>query len=212
MVGRSESNEAIFGALDALANGPIDNISVDLIAGLPGTLPGQVIMDLEEIFARADPRHVSVYMLEDESYPADWKAHLPSEEAIQNEYLSGWEWLRKQGFERYELSNFARPGFESKHNRAYWNHSPYRGFGLSAASFVDTERFVNSSSFSGYYLGKIQSEGVLTPESLRVERIMFGLRTSGVSLEDLESPAMLRKFQADGLIEIRKNKVFPTST
>lgn len=128
MVGRADSNESIFRALDVIANGPIGNISVDLIAGLPGTIPGQTVSDLTGIFSRISPKHVSIYMLEDESYPASWKPRLPSEEAIRSEYLSGVEWLQSKGFHRYELSNFALPGSESKHNRSYWNHSDYRGF------------------------------------------------------------------------------------
>lgn len=212
MVGRSDSNEAILRALECIATGPIDNLSIDLIAGLPGTVPGQITADLEEIFSRVAPKHVSIYILEDESYPAHWKPCLPSEEVTRNEYLSGMQWLQERGFHRYELSNFARPGFESKHNRAYWNHSPYRGFGLSAASFVNGERFANSPSFLGYYRGEKQSDGILSPESLRIERIMFGIRTSGVSLEDIGNPTALRRFQSDGLLEIRENRVFPTST
>lgn len=128
MVGRADSNESIFRALDAIAKGPIENISIDLIAGLPGTVPEQIVSDLTEIFSRATPKHVSIYMLEDESYPASWKPNLPDEEMIRNEYLSGVKYLEEKGFHRYELSNFALPGFESKHNQSYWNHSNYRGF------------------------------------------------------------------------------------
>jgi oxygen-independent coproporphyrinogen-3 oxidase len=128
MVGRADSNGTIFRALDAIAEGPIGNISIDLIAGLPGTSPGQIVSDLTEIFSRMTPKHVSIYMLEDESYPASWKPCLPDEETIRSEYRSGMEWLQARGFHRYELSNFALPGFESKHNRSYWNHSDYQGF------------------------------------------------------------------------------------
>lgn len=109
MVGRSDSNEAIFRALSSILRGPIDNVSIDLIAGLPGTATGQITADLEEIFSRITPRHVSIYMLEDESYPTSWKDHLPDEEIVRGEYLSGAEWLQERGFGRYELSNFARP-------------------------------------------------------------------------------------------------------
>lgn len=91
MVGRTDSNESIFRALDSIAKSPIENISIDLIAGLPGTIPGQIISDLTEIFARITPKHVSIYMLEDESYPLSWKSQLPGEETIRNEYLSGME-------------------------------------------------------------------------------------------------------------------------
>ena len=122
------------------------------------------------------------------------------------------EWLESKGFRRYELSNFAKPGFESKHNRSYWNHSEYRGFGLSAASFINGERFTNSSSFIGYYRGEKQSKDILSSDLIRIERIMFGMRTGGVSLDDIGNREMLDLFVEDGLLERDKNKVFPTST
>ncbi|MDD5377124.1 MAG: radical SAM family heme chaperone HemW [Candidatus Gracilibacteria bacterium] len=212
MVGRADSNGSIFQALDAIAEGPIGNVSIDLIAGLPGTAPEQIVSDLTEIFSRATPKHVSIYMLEDESYPASWKPHLPDEGTIRSEYRSGMEWLQSRGFYRYELSNFALPGFESKHNQSYWNHSDYQGFGLSSASFVGGERFANSSSFMGYYRGEKQTDGILSSESRNIERIMFGFRTSGVSLDELQNRSMVEKFREEGLLEVRENKVFPTST
>jgi len=115
-------------------------------------------------------------MLEDETYPKNWKPHLGGEETVRSEYLAGALWLKTRGFEQYEISNFAKPGFASKHNTSYWNHSPYRGFGLSAASYIDGSRSTNHTSFSGYYQGK-HTIDVLSSESLRIERIMFGLRT-----------------------------------
>ena len=212
MTGRADSNESIFRALDVIASGPIENISIDLIAGLPATVSGQAVSDLTEIFSRITPKHASIYMLENESYPLDWKHYLPNEETIWSEYLSGMEWLESKGFRRYELSNFAKPGFESKHNRSYWNHSEYRGFGLSAASFINGERFTNSSSFIGYYRGEKQSKDILSSDLIRIERIMFGMRTGGVSLDDIGNREMLDLFVEDGLLERDKNKVFPTST
>lgn len=127
-VGRSDSNESIFRALECISTSPIENISIDLIAGLPHTSIGQIVSDLEQIFSRISPKHVSIYMLEDENYPADWKSYLPSDKVIRDEYISGVEWLQKKGLYRYELSNFVQPGFESRHNQSYWNHSNYRGF------------------------------------------------------------------------------------
>lgn len=212
MVGRADSNEPIFQAFQSIADGPIKNISIDLIAGLPGTVPWQVKSDLNEIFSHVTPKHVSIYMLEDESYPTSWKKHLPSEEIIRSEYLSGVEWLKNNGFHRYELSNFAMQRFESQHNRSYWNHSPYRGFWLGAASFTDGKRSTNSSSFTGYYRWGRQEEESLTQESFRIERIMFGFRTDWVLLDDITDTGKVGKFVAEGLLERRENKVFLTST
>lgn len=77
---------------------------------------------------------------------------------------------------------------------------------------MDGERFANNSSFTGYYRGERQGDGILQPESLRIERIMFGLRTSGVSLDELDNKNTIEKFQREGLLEVRKNRVFLTST
>ncbi len=203
-VGRADSNEPIYQALDIIANGPIENVSIDLIAWLPCTTPWQITRDLEEVLSRISPKHVSIYMLEDESYPEDWKSYLPGEEAIRQEYLSGVEWLKSKWFYRYELSNFALPGFESKHNRSYWNHSPYRGFWLSAASFFQGARFVNSSSFSGYYRWESKTEWVLSEESLRIERMMFGMRTQGIDRRDISDGAKLAQLIEQGLLETRE--------
>ncbi|MDD2916381.1 MAG: radical SAM family heme chaperone HemW [Candidatus Gracilibacteria bacterium] len=212
MVGRSDSNESIVRSLATIANSTMENVSIDLMAGLPCTVPGQIRDDLNMIFSYFVPRHVSIYMLENESYPENWKQHLPSEDTIRNEYMSGIEWLKAKGFNHYELSNFAIPGFESKHNQSYWNHSDYRGFGLSAASFIDGKRFVNHASFVRYYRGDKQEDETLNLDSLRIERIMFGLRTNGVCLNDLNNPCMIDRFITEGLLEIREDKVFPTST
>lgn len=176
-VGRSPSSVAMR-ALDTLVCGPIENISLDLIAGLPHVKKGQILSDLGTIFDHITPKHVSIYMLEDEAYPSDWIASLPGEEAIREEYLSGMNYLQERGFRRYELSNFGQACYESRHNRAYWNHSESRGFGLSAASFVGGVRSTNSASFSGYYRHDVIQDGTLSEESLRIERIMFGMRTA----------------------------------
>jgi oxygen-independent coproporphyrinogen-3 oxidase len=212
IVGRSKDNTSIIQALDILKNSPIKNISIDLIIGLPHTYQGQIIKDLEEIFTHISPQHVSIYILEDELYPESWHKFFPGEEIIRKEYFSGMQWLERKGFHRYELSNFAIPGYESKHNQAYWNHSEYRGFGLSSASYIGKRRFRNSVSFAGYYRGEIVDNEILDSEALKIERIMFGLRTSGVYLADIQKQAILKKFIQDGLIKNYKNKILPTPT
>ena len=74
-------------------------------------------------------------MLEDEKYPKHWQANSITEDEMQSEFLAIMDYLESIGWHHYELSNWARPGYESVHNQAYWDHSETRGFGLSAASF-----------------------------------------------------------------------------
>lgn len=77
------------------------------------------------------------------------------DEAQREEYRNVREYLLGRGFRHYEISNFGAPGYESRHNRAYWNHSEVRGFGLAAASYLGGERYENSPLFSRYYDGEI---------------------------------------------------------
>ena len=112
-------------------------------------------------------------MLEDELYPKSWKSLSLSEKDIQEEFLEILEYFGEIEWNQYELSNFAKPGYESIHNQSYWNHSNYRGFGLSASSFENRKRWSNSASFSGYYAGKILDEEVLTREQIDLEKMMF---------------------------------------
>lgn len=99
------------------------------------------------------------------------------DEEQRNEYHAVREYLIGRGFHHYEISNFGIPGFESRHNRAYWNHSPVRGFGLAAASFLEGERFENSPLFSHYYKGEVVGREHLGKAELELEMGMFGLRT-----------------------------------
>jgi len=116
----------------------------------------------------------------------------------------------------YELSNWARPGYESIHNQAYWNHLDTRGFGLSAASYIAPRRFSNSDSFSGYYKWQRIWEEFLTPEQIDLEKLMFWLRTSGGydmghSSLVIDS-AKLDEFISRGLIMCEKNNIKLTKT
>lgn len=112
-------------------------------------------------------------MLENELYPKNWKANSISEDELKGEFLEIIEYFESIGWNHYEFSNWAKPGYESIHNRAYWNHSNSRGFGLSGASYEDGKRWNNSSSFDGYYKGKIENEEHLTNEQLEIENMMF---------------------------------------
>ena len=128
-----------------LRDAGISNVNIDLIAGLPGQTIARGMTSLSWVSA-VDPPHVSIYMLEvdDESrlgkevllngkrYGAP---DVPSDETIAELYETAVRHLRDSGIERYEISNFARPGFESLHNLKYWRLEPYLGFGADAHSF-----------------------------------------------------------------------------
>lgn len=158
--GRKHSAEVVRRELSILGKEGIDNVSVDLIAGLPGQTLGSWEASLDWVERLAVP-HVSIYMFEiDEDsrlgqeallggtrYGADL---LPSDDAVAGFYEYAVERLQRLGLPRYEISNFARPGFESLHNLKYWNLEPYIGFGVDAHSFNGSMRWSNTDSPEDY--------------------------------------------------------------
>ena len=90
-------------------------------------------------------------MLEEGMYPKDWKKNSINEIEIEQEYAAICQYFESLRWNHYEISNWAKPEYESVHNRGYWNHTNYRGFGLSATSYEDGKRWENSTSFSHYY-------------------------------------------------------------
>jgi oxygen-independent coproporphyrinogen-3 oxidase len=107
------------------------------------------------------------------------------EAAYRDEYLQATELLLSEGYEHYEVSNFARPGFKGRHNQAYWELSPYLGLGNSAHSFRGGRRRWNLRDWPAYQEARMAgnppwvSEEHLGPEEVRLERIWLGLRTEG---------------------------------
>ncbi len=178
-----------------------ENISVDIMLGLPGVTQDEW-KALVRTIVTWPITHVSVYFLtvhEDTQLYFKVKAHktiLPSDETVVSLYQWTVDCLQDHGFGQYELSNFAKPGYESRHNMAYWDRKPYKGFGLGACSFDGVNRFQNEKSLMQYMERAERGDDVtmfyetVTPEQKHLERLMLGLRRrSGVSwrvaLEDL---------------------------
>lgn len=136
------NRETIVGALERISMAIKEShrdisLNIDFILGLPYVRPEETLTNIKELHSRFPTiSHTSIYMLEDERYPKHWKANSIAETEMQNEFLGIMQYLASIGWHHYELSNWARPGYESVHNQAYWDHSETRGFGLSAASYV----------------------------------------------------------------------------
>jgi oxygen-independent coproporphyrinogen III oxidase len=112
------------------------SLNIDFILGLPFVQHGETLNGIKRLHKKFPYiTHTSVYMLEDEKYPKHWKENSITEIEIQSEFLAIIDYFDSIGWHHYELSNFAKPGYESVHNQAYWDHSGTRGFGLSAASY-----------------------------------------------------------------------------
>ena len=125
-------------------------LSIDLMYGLPGQSPESHEKSLDDVLA-LEPEHVSLYGLQVEDRTLFAKREVePDEDLGRRMFESSIERLRRAGYHHYEISNFARPGFESVHNAIYWNNGEYLGLGCGAASYLDGERSVNADRLPDY--------------------------------------------------------------
>jgi len=201
--GRMHRRTDIYGAVPILRAAGISNISFDLIAGLPHQTKGSWKKSLEELEALA-PEHVSVYLLEIDEGSRLGKEVLqggarysasavPSEDEMADFYEMTQDGLRRMGYHHYEISNWAKPGFESKHNLKYWRREPYLGFGAGAHSFSGTERWANAHDAAAYVnalqngrLPVEQHEKVTSGQALE-EELFLGLRQlDGIDVARIE--------------------------
>ncbi len=188
------------------------SVNIDLIIGLPFSKPGDTLRNIQELHSIFPfITHTSVYLLEEGLYPKDWKEDSMDEEAMQQEYLAILDYFETLGWHHYEISNWAKPGYESRHNQWYWNHTPTRAFGLSGASYEDEKRWENSASFSGYYRWDRIQEEILTRNELHIEQIMFGIRTFSLDSSLLE-PSKYLPLIARWLLKKENSKLICTST
>jgi len=177
------------------------NLSVDLIFGLPGHLGRDWRADLEAVLS-LDVPHVSLYGLSvEEATPlglavAGGHERVADEARYADEYLTAAEALAAEGYRHYEVSNFAREGFASRHNAVYWSGLPYLGLGNSSHSYLHPLRRWNLRDWGAYSRvarrGDVPEEGheTLDREAVRMERIWLGLRTdSGLPSDLLDAGA-----------------------
>ena len=201
--GRKHGPETVEAEIDRLVAAGIRTISVDLIAGLAHQTPATWSRSLEWV-ERLAVDHVSVYMLEtddDSRLGRELRSggtrygapDVPSEDLILDLYLEAVERLVAIGFERYEVSNFARRGKRGRHNLRYWTLQPYLGFGSDAHSFDGHRRWSNVST-APEYVERMKTAGSaratfeeLGPEQLLEDKLLTGLRTrAGVRFDSSE--------------------------
>ena len=201
-VGRLHTRACVLDDIARLRDSGITNINIDLIAGLPHQTPESWQFSIVEAIATG-AGHVSVYMLEvDEDSRLGrellaggtrYHAHsVPDEEAVADFYRAACERLQSAGIVQYEISNFAREGYESWHNLKYWTRQPYFGFGVDAHSMLasptadlDAVRFAPADSLEQYMSGAgLQPTAVSHREALE-ESFFLGLRLNrGVNLRE----------------------------
>lgn len=168
-----------------------ENFSADVMLGLKGQTKEDVQKTIE-IASRSGASHISMYALTPEDgtpiYTDYLNGELPDADEVADLYESGYKLLRERGYARYEVSNFAKKGKESKHNLNYWKRGEYIGLGISASSFICGKRFTNTFDLDEYmkcilsgFLPVIESEEV-SGEEAKFEFVMLALRTAyGIS-------------------------------
>jgi oxygen-independent coproporphyrinogen-3 oxidase len=204
-VGRLHKRTTVLEDIARLRAAGITNINIDLIAGLPHQTAESWEFSLVEAIATGVP-HVSVYMLEvdeDSRLGSEllaggkrYHAHfVPDEDAMADFYLTACDRLNSSGIVQYEISNFARQGFESRHNLKYWTRQPYLGFGVDAHSMLrsatsggDAVRFAPPDSLEKYMSGSDLKRTSVSRHAALEESFFLGLRLArGISLPELSA-------------------------
>ena len=208
-----------------------NNLNVDLISAIPDQTLESYTHTLEKVTSLSPmPTHISAYsLIVEENTPFySMKLNLPDEETERRMYEITDDILSSKGYHRYEISNYAQEGYESRHNKVYWTGGYYIGFGVGASSFFDNIRFKNPDSIEKY-IGMVKADDFSFSENIQrldkldlVEEYMFlGLRmTRGISVSEFEKrfdmsfPSQyvdaVRKYEAMGLMKTEDDRVFLT--
>ena len=226
-LGRIHDFAGFLEAYEAAVQAGYTNINVDVMSGLPGQTLESLRDTLGKLLAlRPMPQHVSAYsLIVEEGTPFAAMAErgelpLPEEETERAMYEETIEVLAKYGFHRYEISNYARDGYECRHNVGYWIRRDYLGFGIGAASLIDNVRFQNEKSLGTYLAHPLESreeEQTLTVQDRMEETMFLGLRlTRGVSCVDFAEQygrtveevygEVIARNVADGLLTVTERK------
>ena len=186
-IGRIHNSKDFYNTIEDIRNAGFQNINADLIFGLPDQSLKECETSLRKI-VKLDLEHISYYslILEENTVLEKWynegKIELPSEELEREMYYLGKDILKSNGYMHYEISNFAKKDYKSRHNLFYWQLKPYIGFGLSSHSNLNNKRFWNTRNLKEYYnyidYGKfpIVGEEYINREMEMAEYLIMGLR------------------------------------
>ncbi|MGT2884090.1 radical SAM family heme chaperone HemW [Streptococcus ferus] len=228
-IGRGHNEAQIYDSISGLKEAGFFNISIDLIYALPG----QTMMDIEKNVEKAlalDIPHLSLYSLILENHTVFMnrqrrgQLHLPNEDTESDMFAYILSELKRQGFDHYEISNFAKPGFESRHNLMYWDNAEYYGIGAGASGYLNGMRYRNRGPIQ-HYLKAVSEQGharlheeYLTKAEQMEEEMFLGLRKkSGISVARFEEKfqlsfndlygAIVDQLIAEGLLKNNKQQI-----
>ena len=219
LIGRRHNSVQAINALQLLTDSGFKNFSADLIYGLPSQNIELFKYDLEKLLT-FNPPHISLYGLKIEDgcyFSKNLPKDLPDDDNQADMYLYAVDFLKNSSYEHYEISNFSKVGFESKHNLNYWNNKNYYGFGVAAHGYIDGIRYYNTSDIRKYIEQPTFHEygKELSDEEKLQEEIFLGFRKStGISVKDINErynfdfekkySKILKKYINDGFIEKTK--------
>ena len=213
-VNRNHNFEQVKEAVKNLKENGINNINVDLILGLPHASEKVLKDDLNNVLS-LNVKHVSCYGLTVNPHTALYNKGFkePESDVLRKYYDIVEEALTKSGFIHYEVSNWAKPGYESQHNLTYWRNEQYFGCGLGASGYLNDIRFKNTVNLSQYLRREFVSEKEhVSKEDKRTYQIMLNLRTnegldvSFVKNKEKEIAELIRS----GLLKRKNNRLIPT--
>lgn len=232
MLGRIHSYGAFLQSFKWAREAGFHNINVDLMTALPNQTEESYRQTLKQVLL-LEPEHISAYSLiiepdtPFEKMEEEGKLNLPDEDSERRMYYMTKAMLAKAGYHRYEISNYARPGYECRHNIGYWRRSDYLGLGLGASGLIGNHRFTNPVDMSVYVSGHpgdnlwFSDTEELSRDDAMEEFMFLGLRMlSGVSEIDFKKcfdeklmkiyGDAVRKNVAAGLLKRKNRKIFLT--
>lgn len=217
-LGRDHSSSDAIQAYQILREAGFENVSIDLMFSIPGQTPTDWQADLEQAVALG-PNHISAYNLtyeEDTEFLTKHKTGEldANEDRDADLFYQAIDYLEANGYGHYEISNYALPGSESQHNRAYWSGADYLGLGPGAVSTIAGQRWKTLPDTAAYVraaaagLDTRTEIELLTDEDRRIERIALQLRTrEGISTGLVPSPDPVESLTKQGLIEERDGRI-----
>ena len=214
LVNRDHSFKQVMEVVSNLKKEGIDNINVDLILGLPHSSKKILKEDLKNILS-LDIKHISCYGLTVNPHTALFNKGFKEPEAdlLRDFYDIVEETLKEAGFIHYEVSNWSKPGYESKHNLTYWRNHQYFGVGLGASGYIGETRYKNTVNLS-QYLKRVfiyEKENVSNKDKL-IYQIMLNLRTiEGLDMSFIKGKELVvDDLVQQGLLIINENRLIPT--
>lgn len=209
IINRNHSFEEAKKKIDLCRNKGFNNLNLDLIYGFKDQTLNSLKKDLK-LFLKLNPEHISTYslILEDNTILKNENYENCSEDLDFEMYEYICKYLKKKKYNHYEISNFAKSGYESKHNLKYWNNEEYYGFGLGASGYVDEVRYTNTRSLKEYIENEeISVKELLTKKDIMDNELMLGFRKiNGINILDFSNKYNVNIEEVYPIKPLLKNK------